>query len=89
MTTNYKEIDEALATLRRAGYAVSIWSDEDIRSTITDVTENTTGEYLDEEQIQKIVDKVKLSREWESLEEADEWDWEKIYYAVEEAMELD
>lgn len=86
MTVNQKKIDEAIATLREAGYAVSIWSDDDIMYVINDVVENTDGIERDEAEVQRIIQEVKQSREWRTLEDADEWDWELIGYAVEDAL---
>lgn len=88
MSVDQKKIDEAIATLREAGYAVSIWTDDDIVYILNDVVENTDGIERDEAEVQRIIQEVKQSREWESLEEADEWQWELIAYAVEDALEI-
>lgn len=88
MSVEQKRIDEALATLREAGYAVKVWSDDDIVYILNDVVEMTDGIERDEAEVQRIIQEVKQSREWESLHDADEWQWELIAYAVEDALGL-
>lgn len=89
MSVDQKKIDEAIATLREAGYAARIWSDDDIVFILNDVVENTDGIGRSEAEVQRIIQEVKQSREWESLQEVDEWQWELIAYAVEDALGLD
>lgn len=89
MGVDQKKIDEAIATLREAGYAVNIWTDDDIVYVLNDVIENTDGIERSEAEVQRIIQEVKKSPEWESLQEADEWQWELISYAVEDALALD
>lgn len=89
MSVDQKKIDEAIATLREAGYAVSVWTDDDIVYVLNDVVENTDGIERDEAEVSRIIQEVKRSREWKSLEDADDWQWELISYAVEDALGLD
>lgn len=89
MSEDQKKIDEAIATLREAGYAVSVWTDDDIVYVLNDVVENTDGIERDEAEVSRIIQEVKKSREWKSLEDADDWQWELISYAVEDALGLD
>lgn len=89
MGVDQKKIDEAIATLREAGYAVNVWTDDDIVFILNDVVEMTDGIERDEAEVRRIIQEVKQSREWESLESADEWHWELLAYAVEEALEID
>lgn len=89
MSVDQKKIDEAIATLREAGYAINIWGDDDIVYVLNEVVEDTGGIEHDEAEVQRIIQEVKQSREWKTLEDADEWQWELIAYAVEEALGLD
>lgn len=89
MSVDQKKIDEAIATLRESGYAVNIWMDDDIVYILNDVVEGTDGIERSEAEVQRIIQDVKQSREWKTLQEADEWQWELIAYAVEDALGLD
>ena len=85
MTVDQKKIDEAIATLREAGYVLRVWTDEDIEYVLNDVVE-TDGIELDEAEVQRVIQEVKQTREWESLGYSDDWQWELIAYAVEDAL---
>ena len=83
-----KKIDEAITTLREAGYSLTIWSDDDIVYVLRDVVENIDGIEPDEAEVARIIQEVKQSREWRALENTDDWQWELIANAVGDALGL-
>lgn len=55
---------------------------------LNEVVEDTGGIEHDEAEVQRIIQKVKQSQEWKALGNTDEWQWELLVYAVEEALGL-
>lgn len=75
-----ENIEVAIAELRNAGYAVKIWSPEDIESALA---ERDDFEDFSAQEIEDIVNDVLSSDEWSLLEDPTEQDWILINDAIE------
>lgn len=81
------QIKEVLDFLGEQGNVVIVWQAEDILQELEYFQEDS-GIDVTEDQKQEIVKRVQGSREWASLADVDDWQYELIHYAIEDALEV-
>lgn len=80
-------VDGVLRQLADEGNVVIVWQAEDILQELEYFQEDS-GIDVTEDQKQEIVKRVQGSREWASLVDVDDWQYELIHYAIEDALEV-